>query len=119
MKLMIAGSRKIMNFDLSAYIPNGVDLIITGGANGVDSLAEKYADSHKLSKLVLRPQYNHYGKAAPLKRNEEMVSVADEILVIWDGKSKGTNYTIEYAKKLGKKINIILNEPCTEEAGLS
>ena len=108
MKLLIAGSRKITNFDLSVCIPKGVDLIIAGGASGVDTLAEQYADKHKLSKLILRPKYSRYGKAAPLKRNEEMISIADEILVIWDGKSKGTSYTIEYANKLGKKINVIL-----------
>ena len=34
--------------------------------------------------------------------------MADKILVIWDGKSKGTNYTINYAKKLNKDIYVII-----------
>lgn len=49
-----------------------------------------------------------YGKGAPLKRNEILVEMADKILVIWDGKSKGTNYTINYAKKLNKDIYVII-----------
>ena len=109
MKLLIAGSRKIMDFDLSPYIPDTVDLIISGGAEGVDSLAERYADAKRISKLILRPQYGRYGKRyAPLKRNEEMVDLADEVLVIWDGASKGSVHTMEYAKKLQKPLRVIL-----------
>ena len=105
MKLLIVGSRSIINFDLSDYIDKNTDLIITGGASGIDHLAEIFADEHKISKLVLRPQYHMYKKAAPLKRNETMVDIADEVLVIWDGKSKGTAYTIQYAQKQNKKLN--------------
>ena len=107
MNLLIIGSRAIKSFDLSAHIPPDVSLIISGGANGVDSIAEKYADEHKISKLIIRPQYNLYGKSAPLKRNEKMIDIADKILVIWDGVSKGTDYSIKYAKKKNKDIKII------------
>lgn len=107
MKLLLIGSRSIETFDLSDYVPNDTELIITGGASGMDSIAEKFADQHKISKLVLRPQYHIYKKMAPLKRNEKMVDLADEILVIWDGKSKGTEYTIKYAQKRNKIITLI------------
>ena len=50
MKLLIAGSRSITAFDLSPYIPADVDTVISGGASGVDRLAEEYADLHHLSK---------------------------------------------------------------------
>ena len=92
MKLMIAGSRSIEKFDLSPYITSSVGLIITGGAKGIDFIAEDYADKHKISKLILRPEYDKYKKSAPLKRNEIMIELADEILVIWDGKSKKKDF---------------------------
>ena len=107
MKLLIAGSRSITEFDISPYIITDVDTIISGGASGIDNLAEKYADNHKLSKIILRPKYYLYGRAAPLKRNEVMVDIADAVLVIWDGTSSGTKYTIQYAKKTGKPITVI------------
>ena len=107
MKLLIVGSRSIGAFDLSPYVAEDVDMIISGGANGIDRLAEEYADTHRLSKLILRPAYARYGKAAPLKRNEEMVDMADRILVIWDGRSKGTAYTVKYAQKTGKPVPLI------------
>ena len=108
MKLMIAGSRSIKNFDLSEYVPPQTDLIISGGANGVDSLAEQYADRYKLSKLILRPRYDLYGRGAPLRRNEQMIEFADEVLVIWDGVSKGTQYSVKYAEKRNKPIRVII-----------
>lgn len=108
MKLLIAGSRSVDNIELFEYIPEGVTLIISGGANGVDSLAEKYADSKRISKLILRPDYQKYGKSAPLKRNTVMVDLADTVLVVWDGKSKGTKYTIDYAKKKGKNMVLVM-----------
>ena len=107
MKLMIVGSRSISDLDLSRYIPDGVDIIISGGADGVDTLAENYADKNKISKLILRPRYNLYRRRAPIKRNEEMVDAADEVLVIWDGVSKGSNYTAKYAKNKNKKLTLI------------
>lgn len=107
MKLLIVGSRGITDFDLSPYIPAGVDAVISGGANGVDSLAEQYADLHRISKLIIRPRYELYGRVAPLKRNEQMVDMADAVLVIWDGHSKGTQYTLKYAEKMNKPITLV------------
>ena len=109
MKLLIAGSRSIVDFNLSSHIPDGVDLIISGGAIGIDALAEKYADKHGIKKLIIRPQYEKYGRSAPLKRNEKMVELCDVVLAIWDGSSKGTGYTLKYARKKGKKIIEIVN----------
>lgn len=105
--MLIVGSRSIREFDLSSYIDAEVDTIISGGAVGIDSLAERYADTHRLSKYIMRPRYDLYGRAAPLKRNEQMVDIADSVLVIWDGHSKGSQYTINYANKTKKPIVVV------------
>lgn len=107
MKLLIVGSRSIKNFDISPYVPKNVDTIISGGANGIDRLAEQYADLHRLSKYIVRPRYDLYGRSAPLKRNEEMVHMADAVLMIWDGVSKGTQYTLHFSQKMNKPITLI------------
>ena len=107
MKLLIAGSRSITEFDLAPFIPADAELIISGGAAGVDTIAEAYADAHRLSKLILRPRYDKYGRAAPIRRNEAMVELADAVLVIWDGVSKGTQATIRFAQKAGKPVTVV------------
>ena len=104
---MIAGSRTINDIDLSQYVSKDVELIICGGAAGVDTVAEKYADGCSISKLVLRPHYKKYGKAAPLIRNNKMIEIADKVIVFWDGKSKGSKHTIEMSKKLKKELTVI------------
>lgn len=107
MKLAIIGSRTITNVDLSKYVSDDVRTIISGGAKGVDEIAEKYADKKRLSKYIIRPQYIKYGKGGAIIRNREIVDFADEILVFWDGTSKGTKSTIDYANKIGKKIIVV------------
>ena len=107
MKLLIVGSRSIKDFDFSPYISQEVDTIISGGAKGVDTLAEKLADKLHISKYIMRPQYDIYGRAAPIKRNEQMVSIADAVLVVWDGQSRGTQNTIRFAKKLNKPLTVV------------
>ena len=107
MKLLIFGSRSITDFDLSPYIAKEVNTIISGGAGGVDRLAEAYADLHRLSKYIMRPRYDLYGRGAPLRRNEQMVDLADAVLIVWDGKSKGTSYTLKYAQKKNKQVLLI------------
>ena len=107
MKLLIVGSRSITDFDLSPYVSVDVDTIISGGADGIDTLAEQYADSHRISKYIIRPCYELYGRAAPLKRNEKMVDMADAVLIIWDGHSKEAQYTVNYTKKTAKPLTLV------------
>lgn len=107
MKLAIVGSRSIKNVDIAPYITPDVGLIISGGAVGVDTIAEQYADRVKMSKFIIRPRYDLQGKRAPLARNEIIVKFCDKVLAFWDGKSRGTKYTIDYARSLNKEVQIV------------
>ena len=107
MKLAIIGSRNITNIDIEKYIPVGVTEIVSGGAKGVDSIAREYAVCHSIKMTEFLPQYERYGRAAPLKRNEQIVDYADAVLVFWDGSSKGTEYTINLFRQLNKKVTLI------------
>ena len=108
MKLAIIGSRKITQIALNKYIPDGVTEIVSGGADGVDTLAREFANKKGLPLVEFLPKYNLYGRAAPIKRNEEIAKYADEALAFWDGTSKGTQYTIKFFEKLGKKVTVII-----------
>ena len=88
-------------------MPEGVTAIVSGGAKGVDTLAEKYAKKHDLGIIVFRPRYDLYPpKLAPLKRNYTIVDNADAVIAIWDGVSRGTKFTMDYARKQGKLIHV-------------
>jgi len=108
MKLLIVGSRSIDTFDLSGYVPEETELIISGGGVGINAIAEDYADRHRISKLVLRPNYKQLGSVAPLQRNDEMVELADRVIAVWDGASKGTKDTIDRAKERKKPLTVIV-----------
>ncbi len=107
MKVAVVGSRSIFATDISMYISDG-DEIVSGGAVGVDSCAAEYAKKNGLKLTVFLPQYERYGRAAPIARNKKIVDYADKIIAFWDGKSKGTLSVIKYAEKTGKLCEIIL-----------
>ena len=106
-KLAIIGSRSITDVRIADYIPEGVDEIVSGGAKGVDTLAKRYAIENFLKITEFLPQYELYGRAAPLRRNDQIAQYADEALVFWDGASVGTRYTVKAFDRLGKKVTLV------------
>jgi hypothetical protein len=81
-------------------------MIISGGAKGIDSLAELYAQKNNIPIKIIRPEYGKYGKGAPIVRNKEIVNMSDHIIAIWDGKSRGTQSVIKFSEKQNKKLTI-------------
>ena len=107
MKVAVVGSRSIFKTDIGMYISDG-DEIVSGGAIGIDSCAAEYAKNNGLKLTVFLPQYERYGRAAPIARNKKIVDYSDKVIAFWDGKSKGTLSVIKYAEKAGKPCEIIL-----------
>ena len=107
MKIAVIGSRNVTVADIGRYISEGEE-IVSGGAVGVDSCAAEYAKENGLKLTVFLPQYERYGRAAPIVRNKEIVDYSDRIVAFWDGSSKGTLSVIKYAEKTGKQCEIIL-----------
>ena len=106
MKAAVVGSRSISNLDLSQYLPSEVTCIVTGGAKGVDSIAAEYAREKGLELQEFLPDYQRYGRGAPLKRNELIIAACDLVFAFWDGVSHGTKFTIEKARKAGKQVKV-------------
>lgn len=109
MKIAVVGSRSVTKINLDAYVGEG-DEIVSGGAAGVDRLAAEVAKEKGLTLVEFLPQYDRYGRAAPIVRNAQIVDYADRVIAFWDGKSKGTQSVIVYAKKVGKECKVILCE---------
>lgn len=102
MKIAIIGSRNLCVIVLEDFLPKNVTEIVSGGARGVDTCAREYAKSHGIRLTEFLPDYSRYGKAAPLKRNLEIIAYADIVIAFWNGKSRGTKYVIDQCKKAGR-----------------
>jgi len=90
--------------------------VVSGMAPGVDTTAYEWAARHRIVRTPFPADWDTYGKSAGMRRNKEMGDYADELLAIWDGKSKGTGNMIAYMKSLGKPVQITYI-PGTESNG--
>ena len=107
MKIAVIGSRMVTDIDFDAIGAQDGDTIISGGARGADSLAAAEARRRGLDVVEYLPEYERYGRGAPLVRNRQIVAACDRLVAFWDGKSKGTAFTIREARKIGKQVQII------------
>lgn len=107
MKLAIIGSRDCRPIDISSFVGMRPDLIVSGGAKGADSYAREFAERNNIPFLEFLPEYEKYGRKAPLLRNIQIVDNSDFVLAFWNGSSRGTKFTIEYARKKGVPVIII------------
>jgi predicted Rossmann fold nucleotide-binding protein DprA/Smf involved in DNA uptake len=110
MSLAVIGSRTFNDYNLlketlEGY--EGLEEIISGGATGADTLAERYAKEKGIPLRVFLPDWNKYGKAAGPIRNKLIVEASDHVVAFWDGISRGTKSSIDIANQLGKPIDIV------------
>ena len=110
MKVAIIGSRNLRVDNLEKYLPDDVTEIVSGGARGIDTCAREYALSNDIKFTEFLPEYDKYGRGAPLRRNIEIIDYADEVIAFWDGVSKGTKYVIDICQKQGKKTKIVIGK---------
>ena len=108
MKVAIVGSRSLDMHIPQECIPKNTSLIISGGAQGIDRSARDFAYDNHIKIIEIMPEYNLYGRLAPLKRNDYIVDYSDIVIVFWDGKSRGTSYVIKRCRKVGKRVIVYL-----------
>jgi hypothetical protein len=113
MKLVVIGSRGFNNYELLFQTlekineSGNIELIVSGGAAGADSLAERYAKERNIPILIIKPEWELYGKSAGFVRNEKLWDAATQGIAFWDGQSKGTAHSFQIAKKQNKPLTII------------
>lgn len=105
MKTIIAGSRSIrgpLSLIEDAIRASRYDVteIVSGGAVGVDSLAEEYAivNNIKLTRFPVHDFEWKVSRSAGLVRNRKMAGYAEALIAIWNGRSPGTKNMIETAR---------------------
>lgn len=114
MNLAIIGSRDFNDFDYAESeinriilrYPYKVDMIVSGGAAGADTLGYKYAIKYKIPFKKYVPNWK-LGKHAGMLRNTNIINDSDIVIAFWDGISNGTRDSINKAKKAKKELHII------------
>ena len=111
MKVAVIGSRGLTVIrDLGQYLPEGTTEIVSGGAKGIDTCARAYALDHGFKFTEFLPNYELYGRAAPLRRNDEIIAYADIVLAFWDRQSHGTAYVIKKCRALQKPCRVFVSK---------
>lgn len=112
--LAIVGCRSYVDYEtfsasVDAYLTSRTppELIVSGGASGVDSLAERYASEREIRLLVVPANWAAHGKSAGPKRNSQIVGMVDEVLAFPSSSSKGTWDVVNKAKKAGLPVTVV------------
>ncbi len=106
-RLAIVGSRNCPPLDIAIFLPFLPTAIVSGGARGADTLAKEFAIRNNLPLVEFLPDYKIHGRQAPILRNIQIVENCDFLIAFWDGTSRGTKFTIDYARKKGVPCKVI------------
>ena len=111
MKFAVVGDRdfkdyKLMREELAKI--DDITEIVSGGARGADTLAEKWSLEYlKKKAIVFGAEWNRWGKGAGPIRNRKIWEYADQGIAFLAVGSKGTKNSIEWANFFAKKVKII------------
>jgi len=127
-KVAVIGSRSFSNYNFmesklnKLHKQKPITKIISGGANGADTLAEVWANLNDIPLEIYEAKWddlsypdaiikiNKFGKQydskAGIRRNYDIVYNADMVLVFWDQQSSGTRNSIELVKKMNKLCKV-------------
>jgi len=120
MRLAVVGSRSIDDevfvLTMMKAVAGDEDIktltIISGGARGIDQTAQSICNKYGIDFILFKPYHLidnsvEYTPRHFFTRNKQIVDNADKVLVLWDGKSKGSEHVIKYATKRNKDLTVI------------
>lgn len=109
MKVIIAGGRDIRDYDAvkSAVEESEFTVlqVVSGAAKGVDYMGELWSEWRDVPCKRFPADWNTHGKAAGPIRNKQMAEYADALILVWDGKSRGSASMKREAIAAGLKIH--------------
>ena len=113
MKVIVAGGRFIIDMTLleESVSKCGFDIteIVCGGAKGVDELGLIWGTRNDVPVKMFPADWDTHGLSAGPIRNRQMAEYADALILIWDGKSKGSKNMLSTMMKAGKPIyNVVI-----------
>lgn len=110
-RVAVVGSRKFANYNqLKTKLDEILELddeIVSGGAVGVDSFAQRYCKEHGITIHIYYPDWERKGRGAGFIRNRHIVEHSDLVLAFYAKGSfqeGGTANTAMHARQLGVEL---------------
>ena len=75
-------------------------VLVHGGGPGVEKIASQWAERNEVHQIVCKPDWNRHGRAAPFRRNDELLNLLPKGVIAFPG-SGITDNLIDKAESLG------------------
>ena len=75
-------------------------VLVHGGGPGAEKIAARWAESRGVHQVVCRPDWNAHGKAAPFRRNDQLLSLLPKGVISFPGSGISENL-VDKAIQLG------------------
>ena len=75
-------------------------VLVHGGGPGVEKIAAQWAERNGVHQIVCKPDWDRHGRAAPFRRNEELLNLLPKGVIAFPG-SGITENLVDRARQLG------------------
>ena len=75
-----------------------------GGGPGVEKIAARWAERNGVHQVVCKPDWNAHGRAAPFRRNDELLNLLPKGVIAFPG-SGITDNLVDKARQLGIPVH--------------
>jgi len=90
---------------LSTVLDKNPDkMLVHGGGPGAEKIAARWAESRGVHQVVCKPDWNAHGKAAPFRRNDQLLSLLPKGVVSFPGSGISENL-VDKAVQLGIPVH--------------
>ena len=81
-------------------------VLVHGGGPGVEKIAARWAETNGVHQIVCKPDWNKHGRAAPFRRNDELLNLLPKGVIAFPG-SGITENLVDKARQLGIPVQRI------------
>ena len=79
-------------------------VLVHGGGPGVERIAAQWADRNGVHQIVCKPDWDRHGRAAPFRRNDELLNLLPKGVIAFPG-SGITENLVDKARQLGIPVD--------------
>ena len=81
-------------------------VLVHGGGSGVEKIAAQWAERNGVHQVVCKPDWGRHGRAAPFRRNDELLNLLPKGVIAFPG-SGITDNLVDKARRLGIPVQCV------------